>query len=88
MPTFYFHLRESGDVTLDTEGVQLPDIVAAQRHAAAEARGMLSVELCYGSAVDLTRWLEVADEDGSIVHVLPFDKAIKVMTIAGRNGDR
>lgn len=79
MPTFYFHLLEDGDVTVDTEGVILPDIDAAQHHAAAEARGMLSVELCDGGAIDLTRWLEVADEAGSIVHVLPFDKAIKVM---------
>jgi hypothetical protein len=62
VPTYYFHLREDGDVTIDTEGITLPDIVAAARHAAAEARGMVSVELCYGEAVDLTRRLEVVDE--------------------------
>lgn len=79
MPVFYFHLRERNDVTIDAEGVQLPDIAAAQRHAAAEARGMLAVELCDGGAIDLRRWLEVSDEAGAVVHILPFDTAIEIM---------
>ena len=41
MHRFYFHLRTRGTIVPDTEGMRLPDLEAARRHAAAVARDLM-----------------------------------------------
>lgn len=82
MPKFFFHLRESDGVVTDFEGLDLPDVHAAQIRAITEARGLLAVELCEQAVVDLSRSIDVADEKGDIIHSLQFDDIIIVV----RNG--
>jgi len=41
MPRFYFHLRARGRIHHDPEGTALPDVAAAQAHAAAVAEELM-----------------------------------------------
>jgi hypothetical protein len=40
MPLFYFDVREHGEFTADQEGMELPDVEAAEREAASSIIGI------------------------------------------------
>lgn len=76
MARYYFHLCDGTDVLLDDEGRELApeDIVAA---ALAEARAMVAADAA-GGHIYLDQKIEVRDIDGTIVHSLCFEDAVKV----------
>ena len=83
MPRFYFDLNECGDVTLDEEGVELPDAAAATAHATFAAREIMSAEikegrLCLGCALYVR-------EGERLLSIVWFKDTI---TIAGQDAAR
>lgn len=71
MPRYYFHVRESDTYYPDEEGVQLPDREAVQNEAVRGARSILASEALLGK-LPLGGRIEVSDEEGRQVLVLPF----------------
>ena len=65
---FYFTLRDGGQVLRDDEGVELPNVAAANVHAIRVAREVMKCD-----EVNKRSWLlEVLDECGTTVARVPF----------------
>ena len=78
MSLYFFHLRDGSDQLLDPEGVELPDLKAAEARALAAARDMLSEEMKLGR-LDLGYRIEVEDERGRVLHSLPLADAFQMV---------
>lgn len=76
MSRYFFHLYDDL-VVLDEEGTELPDDLAAHEHALRCAREMACAEIKSGK-LSLGHRIEVADEQGETVLVLPFKSAFEV----------
>ncbi len=74
---FFFHLVDGVDILLDPDGRDLPDLAAAKAWSLKEARSLLSHEVLSGT-VNLAQAIEVHDETGAVVHILPFGEAISI----------
>ena len=72
---YFFHLRESGDVVVDEEGRELPDIAAVEAAARMNARCVIAGEAMAGK-LPLAACIEVHDERGQPVLELPFRDAV------------
>jgi hypothetical protein len=70
MARFYFHARDvSGDVSLDTEGQELPDLDAARREALNTNREMLGEQLLHSGLLGHSQ-IEITDETGQVLAVV------------------
>jgi hypothetical protein len=76
---YFFHLHNSTGFVEDQEGQELPGVEEARQVALASIRSIVSDESKSGS-VDLRGRVEVMDEAGECVLVLPFSEAITVRT--------
>ena len=78
MTRFFFDLHECGHgAVIDEEGVELPDLAAAQSWATRAARDVMAEQvvlgrLCLGCAI------AVRDEGGATVMAVPFIDAVAV----------
>lgn len=79
MPRYYFHLRDGEDVLLDPKGMELPDSLAIEAQALYEARSILSHDVMNGR-IKLSQRIDVENEDGNIVHSIPFVDAVEVIS--------
>lgn len=79
MATFFFHLRDGRDHTLDPEPVELPDIAAAARRALREARVILGNDLQESGRIKLDYRIDIEDETGSVIYTLPFTEAVEIV---------
>ncbi len=79
MALYYFHLRDGEDVLLDPEGLELPDVESIRHSALASARSILSAEVLTGR-LPLYMRIDVEDGAGALVHRLPFDEAVAVIS--------
>jgi hypothetical protein len=76
MRRFYFHLRQDGELVLDDEGIELPDVATARREAERGARELLA-EAIKASKDTVPEAFVIADEHGRevdtvlLVAVLP-----------------
>jgi hypothetical protein len=78
MPHYYLHQRNEVYVN-DEEGEDFPDVAAARHKAVIGARSILSEELMRG-LLDLRGAIEIADEGGTIIAIVPFQEAVTVRT--------
>ncbi|MBB5717019.1 DUF6894 family protein [Sphingomonas aerophila] len=78
MQRFFFHLRDHVHSIIDPDGVELPDLSAARQKTLGAARDVLSADIKTG-LLDLRFRIDVEDEDGQIVHSLPFAQAFAVI---------
>ena len=69
MPRYYFHVREGGELSRDTEGQDLPNVEAARREAIAASREILGDKLLHGGSLN-SRTIEISDETGHVVDVV------------------
>jgi hypothetical protein len=75
MPMYYFQQQDSGGVTEDPEGSELPDLTAARQYAVLSARELLASAIRFDTAVPDR--IFVVDENGNelltvfITDVLP-----------------
>ncbi|HEX4692981.1 DUF6894 family protein [Sphingomonas sp.] len=77
MPKFFMHLRDGTDEVLDHDGIEMPFESVAQA-ALKAARDCISGDVLEGR-VELKYRIDVHDEDGDIVHTLPFSSAVAIV---------
>ncbi|MDF2495573.1 hypothetical protein [Sphingomonas sp.] len=77
MARYFFHIRDHSSSILDEEGRELPDRKAAEAKALEAARDTLSHDIKSGF-IDLRYRIEVEDDDGIVIHVLPLEDAFVV----------
>jgi hypothetical protein len=70
MPRYFFHVREGAELTRDPEGQELPNAEAARTEAIRASREILSEKLLHGGNLG-GRQVEIADETGRVVDVVP-----------------
>jgi hypothetical protein len=70
MPRYYFHVREGAEIARDTEGQDLPNADAARKEALNVHREIIGERLLHGGSLD-HRQVEIADETGHVVDVVP-----------------
>jgi hypothetical protein len=69
MPRYFFHIRDSGDLSRDREGQELVDLAAARREAVCAARELIGERILHGGTID-GRQIEIADETGAVLAVV------------------
>lgn len=77
MARFYLHLTNGGGPAPDEEGVELADADAAAARAVEGIRSILADEAKAGR-MDLDGRIEIADEGGTIVRIVPFGEALEI----------
>jgi hypothetical protein len=71
MPSYYFHIRDKGELVLDPDGLELPDIASARDACRKIVRAVLD-EQKWQDEVETDRQFEIVDELGRTVLVVPF----------------
>ena len=77
MARFYFHVHEAFGSTLDEDGRELPDLKSARSEAVKGVRSILCAEIVRGR-LDLRSRIEVTDDKGDIVLVIPFSQTVEL----------
>lgn len=77
VPRYFLHLRDGTDQLLDPEGIVLPNLDALRAKVLQSARDTMSHDLKTGH-LELKWRIEAEDEDGQVVHCLPFPAAVKI----------
>lgn len=77
MTQFLFHLDECGDITLDEEGVDLPDIGSAMAAAREAARAIMAAEVGAGHLC-LSCHIRIEDGAGRPIATVPFRNALEI----------
>lgn len=77
MPRYHLHLYDRVGVSLDEEGLDLPDLDAARASAIDGIRSVASQDVLGGS-LDLEGRIEIADAAGAILGIVPFSEAVEV----------
>jgi hypothetical protein len=67
---FYFHLQADDQIVPDDEGVDLPDLSAAEYEAILAARELLGEAIKSGRPVPEA--FVIADEEGRALAIVPF----------------
>jgi len=80
MPRFHLHIHNHTGDTLDQEGSEYRDLGMARDKAIAGIRSFLSAELLEGT-VDLRGYLDIADDDGTVLERIDFHEAVKIHDI-------
>ena len=80
MARYHFHLHECGTVIPDEEGLEKPDMDGVREEALLSARELMSNEMMRGKLC-LGCHIEVQDEAGEVVLILPFKDAVEVTGI-------
>lgn len=78
MPKYYFHIRDGEELVQDDEGIDLPNLAAAQEEAVQAARDML-VELLRNDLPVNGQKFEICDADGNILAVVAFRQVLKLI---------
>ncbi|MGK6355837.1 DUF6894 family protein [Sphingomonas sp. DT-207] len=79
MAHYHLNVVNSLGFVPDEEGHDLPDLAAARAQAVAGVRSMLSDELRTQGLIDLRGRIEIAEEHGTVVLVVPFSAAVDVI---------
>ncbi len=78
MPRYHFHIREGATLIADGEGVVLHDEAAALKVAASAAREQVSIDVRHDGVVRLARAIEIADPEGTTIHIVDFARVIQI----------
>jgi hypothetical protein len=76
VPLYFFHLYND-IVSMDEEGVDLPDLEAARANGIREAREMMLETVAEGR-INLSHRIDIADESGAVVDSVAFGEAVTV----------
>jgi hypothetical protein len=71
MGRFYFHLQAGDQIVPDDEGIDLPDLSAAQREAILAARELLAEAIKSGKQ-EVPEAFVIADEEGRALALVPL----------------
>ena len=70
LPKFYFHILSNGVTVPDEEGMDLPDLLAAQAEALASARDLARSADRDGFGKE-SRSVQIADAAGAVIDSVP-----------------
>jgi uncharacterized protein DUF6894 len=79
MPRYYLNIRNKISFTPDEEGCDLPNAEAARKEAVRGARSLMSAEIADEGRLDLRGRIEVVDETGELVLIVPFREALEIV---------
>ncbi len=79
MAHYHLNVVNSVGFVADEEGHDLPDLAAARAQAVAGVRSMLSDELRTRGVIDLRGRIEIAEQHGTVVLVVPFSAAVDLI---------
>jgi hypothetical protein len=71
---YYFNVIKSSETVHDREGTDLPSLEAARAYAIEDARMLMSMAILEGHDIS-SREIEVTNDDGEVVLILPFREA-------------
>jgi hypothetical protein len=77
MSRYFFHLHESGSVTMDEEGSELADLAEVRQFGLKGARGLMAAQVSAGHLY-LDGKIQVVDAGGAEVMSLPFAEAVAI----------
>ncbi len=80
---YFFHLRESGTLVVDEEGLELAGVDAVQKAAVMGARSVIAAEAMAGK-LSLGAVIEVYDESGERVLDVRFRDAVTIVNAGAR----
>jgi hypothetical protein len=75
MPRFFLHVRDGEKLFKDGEGQEFPSLAEARTEAVLSARELMAALMVAGRQPDQSR-LEVADDSGAVMLVMPFEDAL------------
>ena len=78
MPKYYFHVLTSEGRVIDPEGSELKDMDAAYISAIEDARALMSEAILEGKDIS-SRRIEICDEIGRPLQVVPFRSALTIL---------
>ena len=76
MPLFYFHVFND-EITIDEEGIELPDLDAARAFAIRSARSLVCDSVQKGH-LNLDHRIEIADESDARKMTVTFREAVVI----------
>ena len=76
MPRYYFHLL-NGSPCIDEEGLELPDLGAAQRAGVEGARSILSDEVIHGK-LPLREMIKITNASNEAVATVQFRDVVEI----------
>jgi hypothetical protein len=76
MSMYYLHIIEDGDVLLDPDGSDHPNLEAARDEAIDGARQLISDAVLHGGPLRMHRFFQINDADGKTLLNVPFTDAI------------
>ncbi len=79
MPIYHLNLFNDVDC-LDEEGGEYPNLAEAKAAAIDSARALMAEHVRAGKAVTLHHRIEIADERGKVLAVMPFSELITIKT--------
>lgn len=79
MARYYLHVRSGVGSVSDEEGYDLPNLASARVQAVEGIRSMLCDELRARGVIDLRGKIEIAEEHGTVVLVVPFSAAVDLI---------
>jgi hypothetical protein len=77
MPRYYIHIYDDA-VMIDRDGMELRDLAAAKHEAIRGARSMMAEHLVAGRPLQLFHRVEIADESGKVLAVIPFRELVTI----------
>jgi hypothetical protein len=77
MPIFHIHIRTGCDLCVDEEGIELPDISAAEDEAIRGARSLMAADIEAGF-LRLDQAVLIDDADGRRLRTIAFADVIKI----------
>lgn len=80
MPRYHLNLFNDIDVA-DEDGAEFPSLAAAKAKAIEGARELIAEHVRIGRPVNLSHRVEVADDDGRVLAVIPFRELFTVIDV-------
>jgi hypothetical protein len=78
VPRFYLHIRCDGELIIDDEGADFPDLASATLEACKGARSIMSADILEG-ILRLDQSIEINDAEGVHVRSVRFAEVINIV---------
>ena len=78
MPRYFLHLRDGIDIALDEEGNDFSSIEDLQAAVLRSARDCIAADAHTGT-IDLRQRIDAENENGRVIHSLPFAEAVTII---------
>jgi hypothetical protein len=79
MPLYFFHFHSNGNVAVDPEGQELPNLETAREEAIVGLREIAADRIRSGEPVGFSNRMEIANEAGELLLAVSFGDAITVL---------